>query len=184
MNRYKRGALLACICFCGALAAAVLVGLTYRADAVEQGIFPAGPAPSPERRTTIPLSADLSETVEQSAAHYGLDPALIYAVIEVESRGDPLADNGRCVGLMQLDRQYTAAFCAGAHVQGITGPADNIAAGCWWLSDLLDRYGGDTEHALAAYNLGAKKADELWEMGARSTDYTHAVLEVMAGGEL
>lgn len=180
--RHRRGVLIVCICFCGMLAAISIIGLTYRADALEQGYIE--PEPDTVARTSIPLSEELQRTVEQSADHYGLDPALVYAVIEVESRGDPLADNGQCVGLMQLDRQYTAAFCAGAHVQGIADPADNIAAGCWWLSELLSRYDGDTERALAAYNLGTAKADMLWELGARSTSYTHAVMEVIDNGKM
>ena len=177
MKKYRDRVKILAGCFCLFIAAISIIGLTYRADALEQGYIE--PEPATVTRTSIPLSADLQRTVEQSADHYGLDPALVCAVIEVESRGDPLADNGQCVGLMQLDRQYTAAFCAGAHVQGITDPADNIAAGCWWLSELLSRYDGDTERALAAYNLGATKADELWELGARSTAYTHAVMDGM-----
>ena len=176
-NKHRQGVLIVCICFCLFLASVAVVGLTYRADALEQGYI--SPEPATATRTSIPLSEELQCTVEQSADHYSLDPALVYAVIDVESRGDPLADNGQCVGLMQLDRQYTATFCAGAHVQSITDPADNIAAGCWWLSELLSRYDGDTERALAAYNLGTAKADMLWELGARSTAYTHAVMDGM-----
>jgi soluble lytic murein transglycosylase-like protein len=86
-----------------------------------------------------------------AAAHAGLDPALVLAVIEAESGHDPAAVSAKgAVGLMQVLPE-TAALLGFAEV---ADPATNLEAGCRYLASLLDRFGGDTELALAAYNAG------------------------------
>jgi soluble lytic murein transglycosylase-like protein len=110
---------------------------------------------------TIPLSAveigklhdrgPLATRVIAVAGRFGLDPALVMAVIEVESGRDPTALSPKgAVGLMQVMPE-TAALV------GFPEPADpasNLAAGCGYLATLLDSFGGDVELALAAYNAG------------------------------
>ena len=90
-------------------------------------------------------------TVRQAAQTYGVDESLIWAVIEQESGGNPAASSDAgAVGLMQLMPATAKQY----GVTDRTDPAQNIRGGTALLSDLLDRYGGDTESALAAYVAG------------------------------
>lgn len=90
--------------------------------------------------------------VRRVAAHYGVDPRLVHAVIEVESAHDPGAVSPRgAVGLMQLMPSTAAEM--GIH--NLKDPHANIVAGVRHLRRLLDRYDGNVDLALAAYNAGA-----------------------------
>ncbi len=101
--------------------------------------------PFVERAPGVP--AELSA----AAARAGLDPALVSAVIQAESGHDPAAVSAKgAVGLMQVLPE-TAALLGFAQV---ADPATNLEAGCRYLALLLDRFGGDAELALAAYNAG------------------------------
>jgi soluble lytic murein transglycosylase-like protein len=79
-----------------------------------------------------------------------LDPRLVYALIEQESRFNPRAVSPKgAQGLMQImpDTQ---------HLLGLTEPFDaerNIAAGTRYLRDMLDKFQTEVM-ALAAYNAG------------------------------
>ena len=81
-----------------------------------------------------------------------LDPALLHAVIAVESAYDPAAVSPKgALGLMQLMPATAARY-------GVRDPFDveqNLAAGASHLRGLIDRYAGDTALALAAYNAGS-----------------------------
>jgi|YNPBryantNP2012_1023418.scaffolds.fasta_scaffold00301_2 soluble lytic murein transglycosylase-like protein len=91
------------------------------------------------------------DIIEDAAMRQGLDPALIRAVIQAESGGDPCAVSpAGAQGLMQLMPET-------ARELGVTDPLDpeqNIQAGARYLRMLLDRYGGDVRLALEAYNRG------------------------------
>lgn len=88
--------------------------------------------------------------VRRAAQTYGLDEALIRAVIQTESSYDQNAVSGAgAEGLMQLMPRTAASL-------GVTNsfdPAQNIMAGTRYLKEQLDRF-GDLRLALAAYNTG------------------------------
>lgn len=120
----------------------------------------------------------IMQAVESACANNGVDERLVWAVIWVESRGDAAADNGQCVGVMQLNRAYESAFTAGTGVQNITDPANNVTAGVWWLGQIMAQE-KDTAKALMVYNMGRSGAKALWQQGVTSTAYSDAVLEAM-----
>ena len=94
--------------------------------------------------------------VREHAARQGLRPALVRAVIQVESGFDPRARSDKgAMGLMQL-MPNTARDLG---VRDPYDPADNVRGGTTYLRQLLDRYGGDETLALAAYNAGATVVD-------------------------
>lgn len=123
------------------------------------------PTPYVPVKSALGLSEDLEGFIEQAAEYYNLPSDLVRAVIWVESRGVTTADNGLCVGLMQLNRDYADTFMQATGALNITEPRYNIVCGCWWLSELLEWADGEEDLALMAYNLGQSKARKNWNNG-------------------
>ncbi|HJU37403.1 MAG TPA: lytic transglycosylase domain-containing protein [Gaiellaceae bacterium] len=109
-----------------------------------------------------------STNVRVYANENRIDPALLAAVIEAESKFNPNAQShAGAVGLMQLTpstAQGIAAATGGSRfrVSDLTDPDINIRYGAWYLRHLLDRYQENERLALAAYNAGEDNVDR-WE---------------------
>jgi soluble lytic murein transglycosylase-like protein len=100
--------------------------------------------------------ANLHAIADRHAADHSLSPALVRAVIQAESAWNVRAVSPKgAVGLMQL-------MPATATELGVNDPFDpvqNIRGGVKYLRFLLDRYDGNFELALAAYNAGPGAVD-------------------------
>jgi len=80
-----------------------------------------------------------------------LDPALVKAVIAVESAYDPAAISPKgAIGLMQLIPETAERY----GIKTIADPKSNIGGGTRYLKDLIDMFGGNLSLALAGYNAG------------------------------
>lgn len=106
------------------------------------------------------LARPYQALIDAHASANGLDPALVKAVVAVESAFDPRAvsDKG-AVGLMQVlpetAERYGIAPRAGRSIaERLTDPATNLRIGTRYLRDLLARFRDDLALALAAYNAG------------------------------
>ena len=113
-------------------------------------------------RTRYPLQYE--QIIRGHAANYGLDPALLAAVVYVESRFDPNArSDAGALGLMQLlpeTAKGIALRTGGSRfvVADLRDPEINVRYGAWYLDHLRHRY-GDIETALAAYHAGQGNVD-------------------------
>jgi soluble lytic murein transglycosylase-like protein len=95
--------------------------------------------------------SDLVRLVEEAARRRGLDPALVLAVVSVESGFRPEAVSPKgAQGLMQLMPRTAASL----GVQDAFDPEQNLDAGVRHLEALLKLYDGNLTRALAAYNAG------------------------------
>ncbi len=107
---------------------------------------------------SVPLESDpfagptlFEQRVIAAATRVGIDPALVLAVVEVESGEAPDAVSAKgAIGLMQVLPETAAEI----GLPNAADPARNLEAGCRYLAALLDSFGGDVELALAAYNAG------------------------------
>lgn len=88
----------------------------------------------------------------QAASRYQLEPSLIMAVIMAESGYNPKAVSAKgAKGLMQLMPETAKSL----GVEDIFNPEENVNGGAKYLKQLIKRYDGDIELALAAYNAGS-----------------------------
>jgi soluble lytic murein transglycosylase-like protein len=118
------------------------------------------PAESPftgRYRPALSVDRDGAEKlVREAAERHRVDPALVRAVIEAESNWNPGAVSRRgAAGLMQLVPTTAQRF----GVNDVFNPQQNVDAGVRYLKRLLERYNGNLDLALAAYNAGEGAVD-------------------------
>jgi len=110
-----------------------------------------------ESRPAVSIDRDGAEKlVREAAERHNMDPALVRAVIETESNWNPSAYSRKGAGgLMQLIPTTAQRYGA----SDVFNPQQNIDAGVRHLKGLLERYNGNLELALAAYNAGEGAVD-------------------------
>lgn len=100
--------------------------------------------------------AKYEETVQNVARRFSLEPSLVKAVIRAESNFNPMAVSPKgAMGLMQLMPDTARMH----EVRNAFDPADNIHGGSRHLRYLMDRYAGQLDLVLSAYNAGTKPVD-------------------------
>ena len=113
-----------------------------------------------------------------AAARYGLDPALVKAVVWRESRFNPRAHGTKGeIGLMQIRNTAAQEWAKAERVllfthQQLYDPAKNTLAGTWYLKKLRARYPQTDDplpYALADYNAGRTKVLQ-WSNGVTITN--------------
>lgn len=161
--RRARTLLLACLC-----AVLLMDGVTSSDVTVENDSLPvASSATEPDRalganEIRIVLDAwnpslddstrgRIARAIDRYSRQYGLDPALVTAVVVVESSARPWAHSPKgAIGLMQVMPHMMDPLGLAGNPTTIES---NIEAGCWILSDNIERLG--EERGISAYFWGS-----------------------------
>jgi soluble lytic murein transglycosylase-like protein len=110
----------------------------------------------PANTAALPNDEHYSTLIRAASLKHGVDEELIEQVIATESNFDPHAVSHKfAMGLMQLLPGTAARYS----VVNVYDPAENIDGGTRYLRDLLVRYRGSVQLALAAYNAGPGTVD-------------------------
>ncbi|NQD65270.1 lytic transglycosylase domain-containing protein [Bacillus haikouensis] len=107
--------------------------------------------------TDFQAPKSIDNIISRAADVYQLPKKLIQAVIHHESGFNPQAVSpAGATGLMQL----MPGTARGLGVSNIFDPEENVFAGTKYLKQMLDKYNGDIDLALAAYNAGPGNVDK------------------------
>jgi soluble lytic murein transglycosylase-like protein len=112
-------------------------------------------------RLPIPQSqgdpSQYDDLIYASSERHGVDPALVRAVVKAESNFNVAALSRKgAQGLMQLMPDTARLY----NIVDAFNPTENIEGGVQHLKILLDRYRGDLQLTLAAYNAGIQAVEK------------------------
>lgn len=140
--------------------------------------------------TSQKLGVSVDERIENaiaiSAKKYGVDEKLVKAIIKIESNFDPkVVSLAGAKGLMQLMPENCRDL-------GISDPFNieqNIDGGVRHIKEYLDRYNGDMEMALMAYNggptrminRGVRSMNDIYKMPKETQNYVPKVMSYYRG---
>lgn len=125
---------------------------------------------------------EIDSLIERIADRFSLAPELIRSVVAAESSYDPRAVSPvGARGLMQL----MPATAQELGVSDSFDPQQNLEGGSRYLKQLLDKYDGDLDHALAAYNWGQGNVDRhgLEQMPTETRQYLARIKAELAGSQ-
>ena len=112
--------------------------------------------PAPDLPLAAPYTASVHEHIARASVATGIDPDFIHSVVKAESGYNPAAVSPKgAQGLMQL----MPATASRLGVSNSLDPAANVDGGSRYLRELLVRYNGDAQKALAAYNAGPERVE-------------------------
>lgn len=128
----------------------------------------------------------IDKAIATASKKYGVDENLIRAIIKVESNFNPnVVSSAGATGLMQLMPQY----CDDLGVSDPFNIEQNIDGGTKEIKRYLDKYNGDVEMALMAYNggptrmakRGVKSIDDIYKMPKETQNYVPKVMKYYKG---
>lgn len=122
-------------------------------------------------------NADVDSAINEMAEKYNLDPALLAAMAEQESGFNQSAQSeAGAMGIMQL--MPDTAEGLGVDPSDLRG---NVEGGAKYIRQMLDKYDGDVEKALAAYNAGPGSLDsvngDISQLSGETQKYVPSVME-------
>lgn len=127
----------------------------------------------------VPLEEDLQLYIIEQAESHGIDPAVVFAMIWKESRyhAESVGDNGNSIGLMQIQPRWHSGLMEQLGCNNLHNPYQNVTVGITILASHVDRYDGNIEMALVAYNAGASGANRnFFSKGVYSSSYSRSVM--------
>lgn len=141
----------------------------------------------PIKLVNLPIGRDVQKHIFDSCEEHDIDPIIVFAIIQKESRCTPNAsgDSGRSSGLMQIQKRWHSGRMQKLGCTDLMDPYQNVTVGIDILVELY-KYNGrnrSTEWVLMAYNAGAKYANDKVAAGEVS-DYARSVLRIARGLEV
>ncbi|MDK2585805.1 lytic transglycosylase domain-containing protein [Romboutsia sedimentorum] len=124
----------------------------------------------------------IDEAVSIASKKYGVDENLIKSIIKVESNFNPnCVSSAGAKGLMQLMPEN----CRDLNVKNPLNIEQNIDGGTRHIKEYLDKYNGDVEMALMAYNggptrmakRGVKSMEHIYKMPRETQNYVPKVMK-------
>lgn len=133
-------------------------------------------SPTPKEEFHEPTQIEINNLARDICEDYdNVDPELVIAIIQKESEYIPTAENGGCVGLMQVSKKYNADRAEELGVEDFFDPEGNILIGVDYLSELINTY-EDVYLVLMLYNMKWKSAFEMYNSG-KVSNYAKSVME-------
>ena len=127
---------------------------------------------------TYSIPADLAASIYDHAVTEGIDPAMAFRLVRVESNFRPAAKSrAHAIGYTQLKLATARHYEPWVTERDLRTRDVNLRIGFRFLRDLVRQYGGDEQLALLAYNRGPARVNEyLDHKGDPDNGYPQAVL--------
>ncbi len=179
-KRLRTVLIAAAIC---ATASAAADDSSYRLSLANSSVLRLRATEPSERSDASPIDEALADKpyarlINAAAREAALDPALVHALIYVESRYNAAARSSKgAIGLMQLLPDTAARYGVADPARSVEG---NLRAGTRYLRDLMRLFDGRIELALAAYNAGENAVQRYGNQippYRETREYVPAVLE-------
>jgi len=125
------------------------------------------------------VPAGLTQAIYDIALAEGVEPALAFRLVKVESRFDVRAKSSAgALGLTQILPSTARLYEPGLTIEQLYDRDTNLRLGLRYLHDLLERYDNDLERSLLAYNRGPSKVQELLAAGVDPRNgYSQSVMK-------
>ncbi len=123
----------------------------------------------------------IADAVQHESARHGYDPLFVMALVEVESTCSPTANSPRgAVGLTQIKPSTAREVAKGLGEpwggrSSLVQPRLNVRLGLSYLKELEEKF-GDPYVAMAAYNIGPRKAARMSRQHAKRAGYVKKIL--------
>ena len=136
--------------------------------------------------SNLTVDERIENAVELYSNQHGVDSNLVKAIIKVESNFDPnVVSSAGAKGLMQLMPEN----CKALGVEDPFNIEQNIEGGVKHIKEYIDRYDGDIEMALMAYNggptrmmnRGVTSIDDIYKMPKETQNYVPKVMSSYRG---
>jgi soluble lytic murein transglycosylase-like protein len=118
------------------------------------------------RRRGFKVSPTLAQQIHNAAVANRIDPDIAFGLVRTESGFETSATSPvGAIGLTQLMPATARLFKRGITRSELRNPEVNLRIGFRYLRELMDKYEGDTELALTAYNRGPGTVDRVLRRG-------------------
>jgi soluble lytic murein transglycosylase-like protein len=132
-----------------------------------------------ENSSQFGIPADLAERIEDIALAEGIEPNVAFGLVRAESEFNRRAVSPvGAVGLTQLMPSTARYFKRGMNREALMDRDTNLRIGFRYLHTLIEKYNGNLELALLAYNRGPDRVDQLL---ANGDDPNNGYVEMVLG---
>jgi soluble lytic murein transglycosylase-like protein len=140
--------------------------------------------PTPEEladrfnRQGYAVTPELARVIASAAQRHGIGREVAFGLVRTESGfSNKATSRVGAIGLSQLMPRTARWIKPGTTVRQLRDPSHNVDVGFTYLRRLIDRYQGDVEMALLAYNRGPGTVDRIVRTGGNPDNgYAAAVL--------